>query len=163
MAGPHVAGLVALIISANPDLAGQVDLIEEIIMDTAVPKTSDEDCGNIAGTEIPNNTYGYGRIDALAAVQLALVTTSVGTDFSDNAVKVYPNPADESINFELNSFEGKTQLEIFDVSGKQFITKQIEAIDGKIENVSLYGLPAGVYFYKITNAENNFEGKLVKN
>ena len=31
MAGPHVAGAVALIISANPDLAGQVDVIRDIL------------------------------------------------------------------------------------------------------------------------------------
>ena len=42
MAGPHVAGLVALIISANPALAGNVDRIEDIIEQTAVPKPSNE-------------------------------------------------------------------------------------------------------------------------
>lgn len=35
MAGPHVAGLVALMISANPELAGKVDEIEEMIESTA--------------------------------------------------------------------------------------------------------------------------------
>jgi serine protease AprX len=71
MAGPHVAGLVALIISANPALAGNVDRIEDIIEQTAVPKPSNEGCGLDSPTEVPNNTYGWGRIDALAAVQLA--------------------------------------------------------------------------------------------
>jgi serine protease AprX len=36
MSGPHVAGLVALIISANPSLAGNVDRIEQIIEQSAV-------------------------------------------------------------------------------------------------------------------------------
>jgi serine protease AprX len=71
MAGPHVAGLVALIISANPALAGNVDRIEDIIEQTAVPKPSNEGCGLDSPTQIPNNTYGWGRIDAVAAVQLA--------------------------------------------------------------------------------------------
>jgi subtilisin family serine protease len=71
MAGPHVAGLVALIISANPALAGDVDAIEDIIEQTAVPKPSDEGCGLDTPTQVPNNTYGWGRIDALAAVRLA--------------------------------------------------------------------------------------------
>ena len=71
MAGPHVAGLVALIISANPALAGNVDRIEDIIEQTAVPKPSNEGCGLDTPTQVPNNTYGWGRIDALAAVQLA--------------------------------------------------------------------------------------------
>ena len=36
MAGPHVAGVVALMISANPDLAGQVEAIETIIEENIV-------------------------------------------------------------------------------------------------------------------------------
>lgn len=71
MAGPHVAGLVALIISANPNLAGEVDKIEEIIEQTALTRTSSQNCGAVPGSSIPNNTFGYGRIDALAAVNRA--------------------------------------------------------------------------------------------
>lgn len=72
MAGPHVAGLVALVISANPALRGDVDRIEEIIEQTAAKKTTAEGCGLDSTTAVPNNTYGWGRIDALAAVQEAL-------------------------------------------------------------------------------------------
>jgi serine protease AprX len=72
MAGPHVAGLAALLISANPRLAGRVDRMEDIIEQTAVRKTSTEGCGGDAATTTPNNTYGHGRIDALAAVLDAL-------------------------------------------------------------------------------------------
>lgn len=72
MAGPHVAGLVALVISANPALAGNVDRIEEIIEQSAAKKTTTEGCGLDTTTQVPNNTYGWGRIDALAAVNLAL-------------------------------------------------------------------------------------------
>ena len=68
MAGPHVAGLVALLISANPGLAGNVDLIEEVVEQTAVPLTSSQGCGGSGPTDVPNNVYGWGRIDALAAV-----------------------------------------------------------------------------------------------
>jgi serine protease AprX len=71
MAGPHVAGLVALIISANPSLRGHIDKIEDIIESTAKPLTSDLGCGNDTPTSVPNNVFGHGRIDALAAVQKA--------------------------------------------------------------------------------------------
>ncbi len=163
MAGPHAAGMVALIISANPDLAGHVDLIEDIIIQSAVPKTSGEECGGIAGTEVPNNSYGNGRIDALAAVQLALISTSTETFISNSSVKTYPNPVNEEVTFELQNLDGRNTLEIFDVSGKPLIAKQFEINGDFIENVSLRNLPNGIYFYKITNDENTFDGKLVKN
>ena len=67
MAAPHVAGLVALLISAEPALAGQVSEIEALIEHTAVPRTTTENCGGLPGSQVPNNTYGWGRINALAA------------------------------------------------------------------------------------------------
>ncbi len=72
MAGPHVAGTVALMISANPSLAGQVEKIETILEQTAMPLITGYECGTLSDTDIPNNTFGYGRIDALAAVNRAL-------------------------------------------------------------------------------------------
>jgi serine protease AprX len=72
MAAPHVAGLAALIISTNPVLAGDVDEIERIVVTTAIPKNTSQTCGAIGGDESPNNTYGHGLIDALAAIGEAL-------------------------------------------------------------------------------------------
>jgi uncharacterized repeat protein (TIGR01451 family) len=68
MAGPHVAGAVALYLSAFPQLAGQVGQIETTLQSTAVPKTSTQTCGGVPGTQIPNNTFGWGRLDAYNAV-----------------------------------------------------------------------------------------------
>ena len=56
MAGPHVAGVVALMREANPDL--DVDTIKEIIMATAIDH----------GTPGEDNIFGWGVIDAYEAV-----------------------------------------------------------------------------------------------
>jgi serine protease AprX len=75
MAGPHVAGMVALLISANPELAGDVDKIEDIIEQTAFNlTTSTQSCDGTPGTSIPNNTFGHGRIDAVAAVNISMAS-----------------------------------------------------------------------------------------
>ncbi len=71
MAAPHVAGLVALLVSARPWLKGQVDEIESIIRLSAVPLTTTQSC-SVPGSQVPNNTYGWGRIDAWAAYQMIL-------------------------------------------------------------------------------------------
>jgi subtilisin family serine protease len=72
MATPHVAGTVALIWSAAPGLRGDIDETEHILRETAVPLTSGEECGGVPGSSVPNNTYGYGLVDAHAAVSEAL-------------------------------------------------------------------------------------------
>jgi serine protease AprX len=69
MAGPHVAGTVALLWSAVPALVGDVDATEQIIVQTAWPRTTAQGCGGDGPNDVPNNVYGWGIVDALAAVQ----------------------------------------------------------------------------------------------
>jgi subtilisin family serine protease len=71
MAAPHVAGVVALLWSAASDLRGNVPATEALLRQTARPLVSDESCGDVPGSAWPNNTYGYGLVDALAAVNAA--------------------------------------------------------------------------------------------
>lgn len=56
MAAPHVAGVAALLLQANPNLS--VDQLEQTLISSAEP------LGNI----IPNNNSGYGLVNALTAV-----------------------------------------------------------------------------------------------
>ncbi len=71
MAGPHVAGLVGLLISAVPAVAGDVPRLEDLIRQSAFHPSFGGECGVGSGI-FPNNTFGAGRIDALAAVNLLL-------------------------------------------------------------------------------------------
>jgi serine protease AprX len=63
MAGPHVAGAVALLWSVHPELRHDITATEDVLNAAAVA-VSDSSCG---GT-VPNNVYGYGRLDIRAAV-----------------------------------------------------------------------------------------------
>jgi serine protease AprX len=67
MAAPHVAGAVALLLSAAPGYRGQVDAVEYLLTRTAEPKLSSQ-CGDPGP---PNNVWGWGILDALAAVETA--------------------------------------------------------------------------------------------
>jgi uncharacterized repeat protein (TIGR01451 family) len=69
MAAPHVAGLIALLLSAQPALTGNVDLIETLVEQNATPRTISQTCGGISGYDRPNNTYGWGLIDAWSTVE----------------------------------------------------------------------------------------------
>ncbi len=91
MAGPHVAGVAALVWSANPALIGDIARTEQLLCETAVPQPVAESCtpeeasaddffamleapvcacGDATGA--PNNVYGCGIVDAEAAVRAAL-------------------------------------------------------------------------------------------
>jgi len=70
MAAPHVAGVVALLLSAHPELRGEVAAVERILEQTAVPRSAPQSCGGFAGAAIPNPAYGWGRVDAHAALAL---------------------------------------------------------------------------------------------
>jgi subtilisin family serine protease len=73
MAGPHVAGVVALLWSANPDLIGDIDRTEQILRETARPYEGVISAhGACDDLPLPNNGVGYGLLDAYAAVQQAL-------------------------------------------------------------------------------------------
>ena len=163
MAGPHVAGVVALMISANPELAGQVDIIEDIIESTARPMTSDEDCGNILGSEVPNHTYGWGRIDALAAVEKSLTIFPVSNEnVLAGQVVVYPNPFDQVIQLEFTNIEGQANFELFDLNGR-LVKAQSMLLSGKqTHRILSNDLGAGMYFYKINGKDQTFEGKIIK-
>ncbi|PYK63680.1 MAG: peptidase S8 [Verrucomicrobia bacterium] len=64
MATPHIAGAMALLWSAIPNLQNQIDA-SRTAMNDAAHFISSVQCG-AAGP--PNNVYGWGRVDILAAV-----------------------------------------------------------------------------------------------
>jgi hypothetical protein len=89
MAGPHVAGAVALLWSAEPGLIGDIDRTETLLTETAQRLTVDAvcasgaselgvvcGCGDDAPASSPNNVYGWGMVDVWAAVQQALAAES---------------------------------------------------------------------------------------
>jgi subtilisin family serine protease len=78
MAGPHVAGTVALLWSATPCLIGDVDTTEWVIAHTARPRTTAQGCGGDGPSDVPNNVYGWGIVDALAAVEEAQPGLEIG-------------------------------------------------------------------------------------
>ncbi|MEO7539733.1 MAG: S8 family serine peptidase [Pyrinomonadaceae bacterium] len=73
MAGPHVAAVVALLWSARPQLVRNIAATKTLLQNTANPNVTltPQTCGGTPSTSIPNNSFGYGRVDVLAAVNAA--------------------------------------------------------------------------------------------
>jgi hypothetical protein len=74
MAAPHVAGVVALMWSANPRLIGDIDRTAEILRDTAEPARVGTEQQGECGPEA--TATGAGRVDAFAAVNAARGSTA---------------------------------------------------------------------------------------
>ena len=72
MAGPHVTGVVALLWSAVPDLIGDIDQTEQILVKTAHQIQIEERCLDNQDDPEINTDTGHGVIDAYAAVKMAL-------------------------------------------------------------------------------------------
>ncbi|MCO6460980.1 MAG: S8 family peptidase [Saprospiraceae bacterium] len=158
MAGPHVAGLVALMVGANPGLRGQVDTIQEIIKRTAEPLTLNQDCSGLSGMDVPNPIYGYGRINALRAVQEALKYTSGNKSVTTRQlIDIFPNPARQEIivpTKDLNS-----NIEIYDLQGKAVMNAPPQ---GEYTKIDVSRLHQGVYLIKIRGNSTMTYGKFLK-
>ena len=72
MSAPHVAGLAALMVQANPQMRPDATSspYKQIMRETSDHRVPfDLDCGEFYS---PNNCYGWGTVDALGAVQRSL-------------------------------------------------------------------------------------------
>lgn len=157
MAGPHVAGTVALMISANPDLAGQVETIETILEETAIPFQASENCGTARGI-FPNNVYGYGRIDALAAVKKAIALKKQQVSDKNTNFKIVPNPFSGQVEFVADEAAVR-QLRLFNTAGSLLLL--VNWNDAQL-SLDLSAYPNGVYWYEIVEENLIVRGKLLK-
>ena len=67
MAGPHVVGVVALLWSARPDLVRNIAATKQLLTNTANPAVGGGGTGCGGSSVVPNNNFGSGLVDALAA------------------------------------------------------------------------------------------------
>jgi len=71
MACPHVAGVVALLWSANRNLKRNIPATRRVLEKTAGDRPSQETTDCSSTQRYPNNLYGYGTVNVLKAVELA--------------------------------------------------------------------------------------------
>ncbi|MFF5721362.1 S8 family serine peptidase [Streptomyces buecherae] len=67
MAAPHIAGAVALLWSASPELVGDIPATRLLLASSASP-VPDDQCGSTSGS---NAVWGAGKLDVLAAADAA--------------------------------------------------------------------------------------------
>ncbi len=152
MAGPHVAGAVALIISANPELRGQVETIESILRNSAVQIIDSTDCFGVSGLSIPNHVYGHGRIDVLKAVEMArAISSSEDLPLASNNIKVYPNPSSDIIHIQTDLISPDVEAMLTNIYDNQ--GRLLRSIRGIATVVDVSELEAGLYVLRIQSKD----------
>lgn len=149
MATPHLAGVAALILSANPDLT--VAEMDQIIEETSLD----------LGSTGKDNTYGAGRVDAYQAVLEAL--TLVGTEEESSGQvnpavigisSISPNPVTAYASFSVNAVvSGSADIAVYDVAGRRaanVFTDELTAGPNAFNWQIPDRMGSGVYFVRAT-------------
>lgn len=134
MAAPMVAGVAALMLEANPYLSSAQ--VKEIMMQTA---RQDSYTGAIPNEGSPQ--WGAGKINAYAAVQLAVQTLGVLDTKPQIEWSVYPNPVQHYLHFTI--VELPPYAEVIALDG----TRYWVAIDHG--QMSVDELPSGAYYIRL--------------
>jgi subtilisin family serine protease len=150
MAAPHVTGIVALLLQANPNLtAAQVKDILETTTDV------DQSTGTV-----PNNTYGHGRVNAYSAIIKVLQLSSVNSLNTQSAPSVFPNPFSHELTIKMQDNIAGI-LRLTDLQGREFLV--IETSDKNEYTINTEQLSAGIYFLNFISGGELFAWKVIKN
>ena len=158
MASPHVGGAVALLISAVPELAGEVAQIETIFEETAFPMPVEQDCDPFPGMMVPNAVTGYGKINVMAAVERARQLVDNNDVGQEDLWQVFPNPTNGVLWISNSGLEYATSLRIFAADGRLVQASQLQ---NPLESVDLSSLPSGLYTYQIGVGERSQVGRVL--
>jgi len=67
-------------------------------------------------------------------------------------INVYPNPANEMLNIEMEGITSLVELKIYNISGQLlYIRPQVNPME--IQSISIIDLPVGMYFLKINSSK----------
>jgi Subtilase family/Secretion system C-terminal sorting domain len=136
---PVVAGFGALFLELNP--SSTVSAFKQAI--TQCPRID-----NFTGNNLPNEVWGYGKLDGFAAI--TCFTLHSNEVLAQQDYLFFPNPASDFISFsDFQQGESYT-IEIFDAQGKLVVLYA----ESK-EKIDIRGLTQGLYFIRVTQSKEN--------
>ena len=147
---PAAAGIVALLLQANPNLTP--DNIREIITTTAI---EDSHTGNIPAGG--NNNWGFGKINAYAAIKKAIQQASGIYSFSGKQLDcvLYPNPNNGLFTIDYSGEKSEELIvEIINITGSIVKTEKWAVNVGENrKQLNVSDMAKGFYTIKIASNE----------
>lgn len=160
MASPVVSGIVALWLQAAPELT--TNDVKILIANTSNPDSQVTSPFDFYGTTYstpPNVKWGYGKIDALAGMQLIEQALNIDTFDTTNNFIVYPNPTSSKIF--ITSKEYVSSYEIYNTLGQKVKEGSFNAVLEQ-EELDLTELQNGLYILNFKGDKVNKTVRIVK-
>lgn len=160
MASPVVSGIVALWLQAYPQLT--TNNVLGIIGNTSIADSDVTNPFNFYGTIYstpPNVKWGYGKIDALAGMQLIEQALNIDTFDTTNNFIVYPNPTSSKIF--ITSKEYVSSYEIYNALGQKVKEGSFNAVLEQ-EELDLTALQSGLYILNFKGDKTSKTVRIVK-
>ncbi len=156
MATPHVSATAALMLQANSELdpAQLVDLLTGTGADLGA-----------AGYDY---NFGYGRLDAYAAVTAAISPSAADPVAAEAPVlSAYPNPFSERVRFDFSLPRGKAaQVGIYDLQGRRLRSLVAKTPAGSLlwdgRDSAGRALPAGLYLARLDDGKTGAVCRLLR-
>jgi len=103
----------------------------------------------VTGSSTGSSTdYDYATIKYVQAQGIEEIGVAKGNCAMTNSIEIYPNPAKTYFTIRLPFFADRSQIKIFDVTGKVVIEVRVKKQELRI---SLEGIKNGVYFVQVGN------------
>lgn len=145
MASPVVAGIAALYFERHPT-ADWSD-VKRAILDCAAHD-------QFTGNNLPDFTWGYGKVDGYAVVRGCTVGIEDPSGFSQPHFSVFPNPNNGTgvIEYDLSPLRNHPECMVFltDMTGRNIRSFQVTALSGTIQLNELE-LESGIYLLQLVS------------
>lgn len=146
MAAPHVNGVAALVLQVAPKL-------NSYEMANVLRLSAQRDSFT---TKDSNNNYGYGKVDALNAVKMAMAMASVSSlDKNEKPVLLFID--NKLIIKNIEDINYTIDLSVFDISGR--LVFEGHSINGEFNTKK--NIPEGIYFYQLKANNHLSKGKVL--
>lgn len=153
MAAPIVTGAIALYLEKHP--AATFENIKSALCANAIVDSLVTKYG-----AVPNNHFGFGRLDIYKAMGGPFNTAVQSKHIDDEQVWVYPNPAREYVIIPTTVVNDLAEVRVFDVTGKLITQSYLkDKMTGFVFDVQSW--KKGIYFFCLIGAAEKRFGKFI--